>query len=124
DRKYSAHVVDGRAAQVRERTRGYHGPDAVPREELQKQRSVMMARYEVRALHPVIAGADGAWQIVLHVRGQLGSLGEKRLGVVRRKLGQELSPAVADPIVVHEENELVRGELHGNLGCDLFQRKV
>src|SRR5438477_10118995 len=124
DRKNSADVIDRGAAQMRQRTRRDHGADTVAREKLQKQRGVVVARDEVRALDAVVAGTDGARQVMLHIRGQLGALGSKRLGIVRGKLCQQLASTVADAVVVHEKNKLVGSELHGNLGGDLLDREV
>ena len=109
---------------MRQRTRRDHGADTVAREKLQKQRAVVVARDEVRALDAVVAGTDGARQVMLHIRGQLGALGSKRLGIVRGKLCQQLASTVADAVVVHEKNKLVGSELHGNLGGDLLDREV
>ncbi len=67
DLQDAADVVDRRAAQVRERRRGDHRPDAVAREELEQQRAVDVAADEVRALDAVVAGADRAGQVV-HAR--------------------------------------------------------
>ena len=124
NRKNSADVIDRGAAQMRERTRRDHGADTVAREKLQEERTVVVTRDEVRALDAVVAGADGARQVMLHIRGQLGAPDNKRLGVVRGKLRQQLASTVADAIVVHEEDKLVGNELHGNLRGDLLNREV
>src|SRR4029434_7787476 len=95
------------------------------REEFEQQRTVEMTADQVRARYTVVAGADRMRQIMLDIGGKLAFAGgEQRVGIARRELGEEPSAAVAHTFGLHQENELVRFEAHGDLGGDLFEREV
>jgi hypothetical protein len=89
-----------------------------------QQRAIVVAADQVRALHPVVARANGRRQIVEHVGGELVAVREKCGSVGRRKIGEQLPAAVAHAVGVHEEDELGRFQAHGNLRRNLFDRQV
>ena len=56
-----------------------------------------------------------------YVRRELGAALEQGFGLARREFGQELSTAVPNTVGLHQEDELVGGEPHRDLGGDFLE---
>ena len=124
DRENAADVVDGRIADMRERRRGEHRAHAVPREELEQQRAVVVAAYEMRALHAVVARPDRRRQVDPHIGRELRRSREQRLRLACRQVRQQLPTAVPYAVGIHEEDELDGVHPDRNLRGDFLDGEV